>query len=199
MSKDNIEIEKVIQKILLYELELPDEYGTDKDGFIIPSVYVYSPDVSLGTTDKLQIGVQSIGSVIVSNNNFTKDIDGTFSEIQETVINDNIQIDVTSRNNEARIRRYEVITALHSIRAQEYQDLYNFKIFQIPSSFVNTNNIEGGYRIYRYTITVPVQYMRRYVKPIDYYDKFPISNNAEVQNTVITDNFIIDKDFSPYK
>lgn len=199
MSKNNIEIEKVIQKILLYELELPDEYGTDKDGFIIPSVYVYSPDVSLGTTDKLQIGVQSIGSVIVSNNNFTKDIDGTFSEIQETVINDNIQIDVTSRNNEARIRRYEVITALHSIRAQEYQDLYNFKIFQIPSSFVNTNNIEGGYRIYRYTITVPVQYMRRYVKPIDYYDKFPISNNAEVQNTVITDNFIIDKDFSPYK
>lgn len=199
MSKNNIEIEKVIQKILLYELELPDEYGTDKDGFIIPSVYVYSPDVSLGTTDKLQIGVQSIGSVIVSNNNFTKEIDGTFSEIQETVINDNIQIDVTSRNNEARIRRYEVITALHSIRAQEYQDLYNFKIFQIPSSFVNTNNIEGGYRIYRYTITVPVQYMRRYVKPIDYYDKFPISNNAEVQNTVITDNFIIDKDFSPYK
>lgn len=199
MSKNNIEIEKVLQKLLLYELELPDEYGTDKDGFIIPSVYVYSPDVSLGTTDKLQIGIQSIGSVIVSNNNFTKDIDGTFSEIQETVINDNIQIDVTSRNNEARIRRYEVITALHSIRAQEYQDLYNFKIFQIPSSFVNTNNIEGGYRIYRYTITVPVQYMRRYVKPIDYYDKFPISNNAEVQNTVITDNFIIDKDFSPYK
>ena len=199
MSKNNIEIEKVLQKLLLYELELPDEYGTDKDGFIIPSVYVYSPDVSLGTTDKLQIGVQSIGSVIVSNNNFTKDIDGTFSEIQETVINDNIQIDVTSRNNEARIRRYEVITALHSIRAQEYQDLYNFKIFQIPSSFVNTNNIEGGYRIYRYTITVPVQYMRRYVKPIDYFDKFPISNNAEVQNTVITDNFIINKDFSPYK
>lgn len=199
MSKDNIEIEKVLQKLLLYELELPDEYGTDKDGFIIPSVYVYSPDVSLGTTDKLQIGIQSIGSIIVSNNNFTKEVDGTFSEIQETVINDNIQIDVTSRNNEARIRRYEVITALHSIRAQEYQDLYNFKIFQIPSSFVNTNNIEGGYRIYRYTITVPVQYMRRYVKPIDYYDKFPISNNAEVQNTVITDNFIIDKDFSPYK
>lgn len=199
MSKNNIEIEKVLQKLLLYELELPDEYGTDKDGFIIPSVYIYSPDVSLGTTDKLQIGIQSIGSVVVSNNNFTKDINGTFSEIQETVINDNIQIDVTSRNNEARIRRYEVITALHSIRAQEYQDLYNFKIFQIPSSFVNTNNIEGGYRIYRYTITVPVQYMRRYVKPIDYYDKFPISNNAEVQNTVISDNFIIDKDFSPYK
>lgn len=199
MSKDNIEIEKVLQKLLLYELDLPDEYGTDKDGFIIPSVYVYSPDVSLGTTDKLQIGVQSIGSVIVSNNNFTKEVDGTFSEIQEAVINDNIQIDVTSRNNEARIRRYEVITALHSIRAQEYQDLYNFKLFQIPSSFVNTNNIEGGYRIYRYTITVPVQYMRRYVKPIDYYDKFPISNNAEVQNTVISDNFIIDKDFLPYK
>lgn len=199
MSKDNTEIEKVIQKLLLYELDLPDEYGTDKDGFIIPSVYVYSPDVSLGTTDKLQIGIQSIGSVIVSNNNFTKEVDGTFSEIQEAVINDNIQIDVTSRNNEARIRRYEVITALHSIRAQEYQDLYNFKLFQIPSSFINTNNIEGGYRIYRYTITVPVQYMRRYVKPIDYYDKFPISSNAEVQNTVISDNFIIDKDFSPYK
>ena len=111
----------------------------------------------------MQVGIQSIGSVIVSNNNYTKDVNGDFSEIQETVINDNIQIDITSRNNEARLRRFEVVTALHSIRAQEYQDLYNFRIFQIPSSFVNTNNIEGGYRIYRYTITVPVQYMRRYV------------------------------------
>lgn len=199
MSKDNIEIEKVIQKLLLYELDLPENYGIDKDGFIIPSVYVYSPDVSLGTTDKLQIGIQSIGSVIVSNNNYTKDVNGDFSEIQETVINDNIQIDITSRNNEARLRRFEVVTALHSIRAQEYQDLYNFKIFQIPSGFVNTNNIEGGYRIYRYTITVPVQYMRRYVKYIDYYDKFPVSASMESGNILNIDNFKIDKDYEPFK
>lgn len=199
MSKDNIEIEKVIQKLLLYELDLPENYGADKDGFIIPSVYVYSPDVSLGTTDKLQVGIQSIGSVIVSNNNYTKDVNGDFSEIQETVINDNIQIDITSRNNEARLRRFEVVTALHSIRAQEYQDLYNFRIFQIPSSFVNTNNIEGGYRIYRYTITVPVQYMRRYVKYIDYYDKFPVSTSMESGNILNIDNFKIDKDYDPFK
>ncbi|MGM9544508.1 MAG: hypothetical protein ACI3T9_05940 [Romboutsia timonensis] len=199
MSKDNIEIEKVIQKLLLYELDLPENYGTDKNGFIMPSVYVYSPDVSLGATDKLQVGIQSIGSVIVSNNNYTKDVNGDFSEIQETVINDNIQIDITSRNNEARLRRFEVVTALHSIRAQEYQDLYNFRIFQIPSSFVNTNNIEGGYRIYRYTITVPVQYMRRYVKYIDYYDKFPVSASMESGNILNIDNFKIDKDYDPFK
>ena len=40
--RDNEEIEKVIQKILLHELGLPETYGTES-GKIIPSVYIVSP------------------------------------------------------------------------------------------------------------------------------------------------------------
>lgn len=179
MSKNNIEIEKVLQKLFIQELNLPENYGTDEDGFIIPSVYVYSPIVSVGNTEKLQICLQSIATSVIGNANYTKDINNQFCEIQETVINDMIQIDIFSKNNEAKDRRFEVLTALHSINSQQLQDQYNFRLFQIPAGFNNMNENEGGYRIYRYVMTVNVQYMRRYVKPIDYYNKFPVSEWVE--------------------
>ena len=65
--RNDEEIEKVIQKILLHELELPETYGTQDDK-IIPSVYIVSPLISKGDTEKLQIAIQSINSKVIGNN-----------------------------------------------------------------------------------------------------------------------------------
>lgn len=168
----NIEPEKIIQNILLHELELPLTYGKDKDGFIIPSVYVYSPDVSCGYTDKLQICIQSISSKVLANSNTAKSINKNFTEIQEVILQDTVQLDIFSRNKEAKMRRFEVITALHSTYSQEIQDKNTISIFQIPSKMNSTSIIEGSARIYRYTLTFEVRYKHEYTKIIDYYDKF---------------------------
>lgn len=176
---ENIETEKVIQDILLKELDLPQDYGQDDSGFIIPSVYVYAPNISLGTTDELQIGIQTIFSKVIANNTFMKEIDGKVTEVKECVVNDNIQIDIKSRNNDARIRRYEVLTALHSTYCQQMQEANNLKIFQIPNSFINLNMIEGSARIYRYSITVNVISKKQYTKEIDYYDKFSFNTMVD--------------------
>lgn len=168
----NVEVEKILQKIILHELDLPADYGKDKEGFIIPSVYVYAPNISLGHTDKIQICIQSIDSRVICNNNSHKEINGVFTEIQEAILNDMIQIDIFSRNEDAKTRRFEVLTALHSIFCQQMEEKHHIRIFQIPNGFRNTSSIEGGSRLYRWTITCNVSYKRQYEKQADYYDKF---------------------------
>lgn len=170
----NKEVTKIFQELLLSELSLPVSYGEDDYGFVIPSVYLVSPNVNLGKTDKLQIGIQSISSSILSNQTSYAEIDGNFSEVKEVVVNDIIQIDIKSRNNDARLKRFQVVTALNSTLSKQLQDKYGFRIFQIPSRMTNTSMAEGSAYIYRYTITVNCQYIERYVNNVDYYDKFRV-------------------------
>lgn len=196
MTVQNREIEKIIQDILLKELDLPQDYG-EKDGFIVPSVYIIAPNVYLGDTEKMQIGIQSIGSRIISSHNSYKDLDSSFIEIKELVVSDNIQIDIKSKNTDARVRRFEVIAALESTYAKQMQEKWACRLFEIPQGFTNTSTAEGSAEIYRYTLTIAAQYTRRYTKEVDYYNTFPIENS--VDDTQNKRSFVVDKDFEPYQ
>lgn len=175
----NYEPEKILVNILKHQLQLPDDYGEDNDGFVIPSIFVYNPTISLGHVDKLQICVQSIGSNVVANNNYFDTIDGKFTEIEQIVTNDDVQIDIMSRNSEAKNRRFEIIAALRSIYSQQMQEKCGFKIYQIPNRLVTSNVAEGASMIYRYTLTVSTTIKRQYTKTIDYYDKFRINAHID--------------------
>lgn len=165
-------IDVIIRDILINELKIPQDYGKDKDGFIIPSCYVYAPNISIGKTDKLQICIQSINSRILSNNNSYQNINNEFSEIQELLINDTIQIDVFSSSDEAKKRWGEVVSALHSLYCQYMEEKHHFRLFQIPNNVRNTSSIEGASRLYRWSITISANYKKQYIKKADYYDKF---------------------------
>ncbi len=192
----NIEIEKLIQQILLNQLQLPEDYG-ESDGFIVPSVYIVAPNVHLGNTDKLQIGIQSIGSRIISSQDSYKTINGKYTEVKELIIADNIQIDIKSRNNDARVRRFEVIAALESVFSKQMQEKHECRIFEIPQSFTNTNEAEGSSQIYRYTLTIAAQYKKTYTNVVDYYDTFPIE--ASIDKLENKTSFVVDKDFKPFE
>ena len=197
------EIESIIQDILINELALPTSYGT-VNGKVVPSVYIVAPNISLGTTDKLQIGIQSIGAKIVSNHvrsSYTESSTGGDTEMvqyNEATIDDNLQIDISSKNSDARVRRHEVFMALNSYYSKQLQEKYGFRIFGLPSGFMNTSAAEGGTVVYRYSITFQCQYMRVYSRTVvgyDYYKTFP----AEVINDAgLSDSFTIDEEFSPY-
>jgi len=192
------EIESIIQDIILHELALPTDYGT-VNSKIVPSVYIVAPNVSLGATDKLQIGIQSIDSEIISNRPeieyTTVDSVTTATQYNVALINDMIQIDISSRNNDARLRRHEVFMALNSYYSKQLQEKYGFRIFGLPSGFMNTSAAEGGTVVYRYSITFQCQYMRVYSRTVtgyDYYKTFP----AEVVNDgALDDGFTIDGEF----
>lgn len=111
---------------------------------------------------------------IASTNIFDSD---TLEEIQQAVICENIQIDIFSRSSELMPRRWEIMGALSSFFSKQQQELYSFKIFKLPRSFVNTSGTEGGSTIVRYTTIFSCHVWYRKEKVLqsdsgDYFDDF---------------------------
>lgn len=192
----NKSIEKILVDIIKHELDLPDNYGKTERGDIIPSVIIYGQNIKLFNTDKLQITVKTVNSRTFSsrsefkqNSNPTKQ-DGSDAFLQIQNINQSrlMQIDIYSRNNEARERYWEVTAALNSVYAQEQMDKYNFKI-GILTNDVNISGIDGGSDINRYTISFNVLIHFTKTKTIDYYDKFKITANNESGQFFEIDNY----------
>ena len=133
-------------------------------------------------TDKLQIIVQSISDKVIANNTYTEDIDGGYIERMEQIIYSTIQVDIQSRNNDARTRRHEVLSALSSTYSQQLQELYHCRIFDVPVSFTNTGDIQGGSALNRWSIRFVMTYKTEKVKSIDYYNKFEVFEETENSN-----------------
>ena len=164
-------IEKILVDIIKHELNLPDNYGTTSNGGVIPSVIIYGQNIKLFNTDKLQITVRTVSAKDYSNRSEVKEINGNFTEIQDINQSRMMQIDIYSRNNDARERFWEVTAALKSNYAQQQMDLYNFKIGTIANS-VNLSGIDGGSDINRFSVSFNVLIHLQKTTVIEYYDKF---------------------------
>lgn len=175
-------IEKILVDIIKHELNLPDNYGTTSKGDVIPSVIIYGQNIKLFNTDKMQVTVRTVSQRVWSNRSEFKDItvsnQTTFTEIQDINESRMMQVDVYSRNNDARERFWEVSMALQSTYAAQQMDLYNFKIGTMTTS-QNTSGLDGGSDINRFTITFNVLTHQQKQKPVDYYDKFKTTFNNE--------------------
>lgn len=97
-----------------------------------------------------------------------------------------VQIDLMSRSNEARIRRGEILMALNSYYSKNVQDKNCFRIFELPTVFINTSRLEGGSDINRFTLIIPTMVSEVKEVAFDYYDKF--------QGEIWTENKIISLD-----
>lgn len=168
------EIEKILVDVIRHELNLPDNYGTTSRGDVIPTVIIYGQNIKLFNTDKLQITVKTVSSHNYSNTSEIKNNPNNNDEpveIQDINQSRIMQIDIYSRNNDARVKYPEVIMALNSNYARQQMDLYNFKIGTITND-VNLSGLDGGSDINRFTITFNVLVHYRKITPIPYYDKF---------------------------
>ncbi len=98
-------------------------------------------------------------------------------ESSRVQMKENIQISILSRSTEALQRHWEVLAALRSLKSEQCQEENSFKIFRIPSSFVNASDAEGGSNINRFSITIPCfvwYYKERTLSSTggDFYDDF---------------------------
>ena len=173
-------IEKIIVDIIKHELGLPDNYGKTSNGDVIPSVIIYAQNIKLFNTDKLQITVRTVSQNVWSNRNqFIENLQNNeYLEIQDINERRLMQIDVYSKNNEARDRFWEVSMALNSVYAEQQMDLYNFKIGTITNS-QNLSGIDGGSDINRFSISFYVLSHQQKQRTIDYYDKFKTTFDNE--------------------
>ncbi len=183
------ELEKIFCELIQKSLNLPDNYGIDKRGNVIPCVTIRAQNIKLFNTPKLQITIAILSNQVFSNRKKEETIineQGQTQYIERININeqDLIQIDIYSRDNSARQRYREVQACLTSTLAEQLQDKYQFRIGTI-SRAQNLSGLDGGSEINRYTIRFNCLSWYEKVTPIDYYDKFEVT--AETESGLIAD------------
>lgn len=140
-------------------------------------IWVRNQNRVIPEDDGLFLVVGFVDGQTISSVNNTAPTDDGMTETQQVIVRENIQVDILSRNNDALMRHWEVTAALHSIYAQQAQEANYFKIFRIPTTFINTSGAEGGSTLNRFTLIIPchVWYYKQKVLSSpngDYFDKF---------------------------
>ncbi len=170
-----IEVEKIFVDLIQESLNLPDNYGTDSQGNEIPCVMIKSQNIKLFNTPNIQITVSTLQNRIFSNRTEYREeiIEDETHYFEDVYINENrtMQIDIYSRNNDARQRYPEVQACLGNTYAEQLQDKYQFRIGKI-SDAVNLSGLDGGSDINRFTIRFNCLTWNKYTKEVDYYQSF---------------------------
>lgn len=161
---------------------LRNEMGLDQQHIWIQNQNRKIPPES----DNLYCIVGCVNMRPISSKSRFRTINGEEVEVQEVYGRADVQIDLLSRSNEARERRAEVLMALNSFYSKNLQDGVHFRIFELPSSFINTSDLQGGSDINRFTIRIPTMVTESKVKSADYYDSFQANISIEEANV---DNF----------
>lgn len=162
----NYTTEKLIIDILAHEMTLTSSGAT-------ANIFTASQNFKMPNTDGLFVIVQCVDAVIMSNRNTPQVVSAVFSETQNIVLSENVQIDLLSRNIDARTRRWEVLAALYSTYSQQVQEANNFRIFRHPTSFANTTEAEGGSYLNRFTTVFSCHVWYNKQQAIEYYKSFP--------------------------
>jgi hypothetical protein len=179
--------EQIIIDILTHEMALPSG-----------SAWVQSQNKKIPETTGLFVVAGMISSTVLSNTKFytpqETPLPPTLLETIEIITRDAIQIDILSRNNDAILRRWEVLASLTSLYSVQMQELNDFRIFQIPNSFVNTSQAEGGSNINRFSITIACNVWFRREKLLqqttkEFYDTF--TTRVDNDKTIATPNALI--------
>jgi hypothetical protein len=153
---------KVIADIIQKELDLDDGL-----------VMIYNQRFKPPTTEGIYIVLSYISGRPIGVSNHVEDA-GIYgiTEVQESAMNEMIQIDAMSANDEARIRHREIILALGSIYGQQQCDKYLMQMARIPGDFTDVSDLEGAARLNRYTMTMTIKALYRKTKTVEYYGTF---------------------------
>lgn len=179
-----IEIEKIFIQLIQQYMNLPNNYGYDRDGNEIPCVTIKSQNIKLFNTPHLQITISTLSNKIFSNRkDFIENEDGYFEKVY---LNEHrqMQIDVYSRNNEARERFYEVQASLGSSLAEQLSNQYQFRIGKISNSF-NLSGLDGGSDINRFTIRFDCLSWQEKVTQVDYYNTFQMTAQKQADKLIV--------------
>jgi len=150
---------KVIRDIIQTEMALDEE-----------QIVIYNQKYNIPKFEGIFMALGIRGDTIVSVKSWFET--ETLKEWFEAAIITPIQVDIMSRNGEARIRRLEPLLYLRGIYAQNMCEKNCLKIAKIPTNFDNVEDVESPARLNRYTFTINVNSVFQISKTGQYYDKF---------------------------
>jgi hypothetical protein len=132
-------------------------------------VVVYNQNFKAPKDDDIYIVVsQGPMRPIGNNNRFDFEND---KEIKKVSIFTTYNIEITSKNTDAKYRAPEVLAAIGSTYSEQKQELNHIRIFR-TAQILDLSFIEGRSALHRYQIPVIINSVQIYEKSISIYDKF---------------------------
>lgn len=181
--------EQIIIDILKQGMDLPND-----------TIWIRDTNKKIPNDDRLYCVVGMVDSVVYAANRpylieKQEGMNLNTYEVRECQVGENIQIDIFSRSNAAITRKWEVITSLNSIYSKQQQELYQFKLANLPRSFVNSSYPEGAAQLPRFSLIVTALTWQRVEKLLSpdgemYYDTF--STRVDDEKTIGTDTPLIE-------
>lgn len=161
-----MQIEQYVVDIIRKEMDLDQQH-----------IWIQSQNRKIPpNSNDLYVVVGVVDFLPISSKSYFKEIEGSgeVANIERQILygRANVQIDIFSRSNEARMRRGEILMALNSFYSKEVQDSNHFRIFELPSTFLNLSGLAGGSDINRFTMRFYAMIAETKEKSSDYYEVF---------------------------
>lgn len=132
-------------------------------------VVVYNQNWKSPKDDDIYIVVSEGPSRIIGNTNRFDYANN--KEIKKVAVSTTYNIEITSRNTDAKYRKGEVLSAIGSDYSEQQQELNQIRIFR-TSQINDLSFIEGRSALNRYQIPVVINSVQIYEKAIIPFDKY---------------------------
>lgn len=104
----------------------------------------------------LYVAINYVSGKTIGNTNYSIPTDAGMTEMQELVMLYEIQIDLMSYNDSARVMKELAYMGLLSVASQQIQEKYNVQIARNPQPFQDVSMLEESGRLNRYTTLIAV-------------------------------------------
>jgi len=140
--------------------------------FTEEQVNFYNDRFDIPADQSVQVVISFLGSKVFSNRSKTDDLNNEFTDIADVNCKEMYDVTIYSASRDALFRKEELLFALASQYMQQLCEVYGVKFGPLPTSFIDTCEVEGSTRLYRYSITVSVLTWYHKESAFDYYDTF---------------------------
>lgn len=132
-------------------------------------VWVYDQNVDAPSDEDIYV-VVSTGTTQVIGVKHRFDPD-TNTEVQAAALSTTFNVEITSKNTDAKTRQHEVILALNSAYAQGLMEANGMRVFRTAQT-LDLSFIEGASALHRYQIPVIIFHSKVKQPATDYFDGF---------------------------
>jgi hypothetical protein len=135
-------------------------------------VYLYNQKYTIPTDSSLYVAIGVLSCKPFGNNRQYVSNSGTLNETRSTNFQSTLSIEILSRSTQALTRKEELLLALGSTYAESQMELNSFFVAPLTSSFMNLSASEGPAILYRFNISVNIQYAVSITDPVNFYSIF---------------------------
>ncbi len=124
-------------------------------------------------TPGLYVVISYVSGKVIGNTNYSVPTDAGMTEMQELLMLYEIQIDLMSYDDSARVMKELACMGLMSVASQQIQETYSVQVARNPAAFQDVSMLEETARLNRYTTTIALtQLITNQNANVPYYTDF---------------------------